>query len=111
MTPSYQFWIDFGGIWSKAMIFIIWLTWAVNIIFCSLLMLNFLITVFSETHERVLTNAINYSYLTRAQMNVECLGMLKTIKCLTDFDYIVICSPDDETEDGVESLGVITCIT
>ena len=75
-------------------------------------MLNFLITVFSETHEKILANAINYTYLTRAQLNVECLAMLKTFGVIQDFDYIVICSPvDDEFEDDEEILGVITCLT
>jgi hypothetical protein len=111
-TPSYQFWDDFGGTGSRSMIYIIWLTWIMNILVCSLLMLNFLITVFSETHERVLANAINYTYLTRAQLNVECMAMLKTFKFITDFDYMVICSPvNDEFEDDVEIMGVITCLT
>jgi hypothetical protein len=75
-------------------------------------MLNFLITVFSETHERVLANKINYTYLTRATLNVECLGMLKTLGFIQDFDYFVICSPvDDELEDEVDTLGVVTCLT
>jgi hypothetical protein len=111
-TPSYQFWDDFSGALGKTMIYLIWLTWVVMILVSSLLMLNFLITVFSETHERVLANSINYTYLTRASLNVECLAILKTFGFITDFDYIVICSPvDDEAEDDGEILGVITCLT
>jgi hypothetical protein len=94
------------------MIYTIWVTWTVNIVYCLLLMLNFLITVFGETHERVLATAINYTYLTRATMNVECLAMLKSLRVIQDFDYILICSPvDDEIEDDEESLGVINCLT
>jgi hypothetical protein len=75
-------------------------------------MLNFLITVFSETHENVLANKINYIYLTRATLNVECLAMLKTFGIIQDFDYFVICSPvDDKIEGEVDTLGVITCLT
>jgi hypothetical protein len=60
-TPQYQFWDDFGSN-GKIVILSIWGTWIVGILFLSLLMLNFLITVFSETHERVLANAIIYQY-------------------------------------------------
>ena len=43
---------------------------------------------------------------------MECLATLKTLKFIAEFDYIVICSPqDDENEDDEEVLGVITCLT
>jgi len=75
-------------------------------------MLNFLITVFSETHERVLANSINYKYLTRAKLNVENLAFLKTIGVVRDIDYIVICSQMNEDVDSdVEVLGIITSLT
>jgi hypothetical protein len=73
-------------------IYLIWITWIVNILFSSLLMLNFLITVFSETHERVLTNSIDYAYKTRAELNVECIAILKSFKLLGNLDHQVITS-------------------
>jgi hypothetical protein len=59
----------------------------VNILFSSLLMLNFLITVFSETHERVLANSIDYAYKTRAELNVECIAILKTFNFLGSLNH------------------------
>jgi hypothetical protein len=59
----------------------------VNILFSSLLMLNFLITVFSETHERVLANSIDYAYKTRADLNIECIAILKSLGMMGDVDH------------------------
>jgi Trk-type K+ transport system membrane component len=61
-TPSYQFWQDVEHPNRKIVVYLIWFTWVGCIVFASLLMLNFLITVFSETHEKVLANAIDYHY-------------------------------------------------
>ena len=54
-TPTYKFWEEYS-LKSEGLIiiYLIWITWIANFVFSSLLMLNFLITVFSETHERVL---------------------------------------------------------
>ena len=56
-TPTYKFWEDYEdrdlGLF---IIYIIWFSWITNFVFSSLLMLNFLITIFSETHEKVLTH-------------------------------------------------------
>ena len=83
-----------------------------NFLFLSILMLNFLITVFSETHERVLANSINFTYETRAKLNVEVLAMLKTFNLITDIDYMVVCSKmNEDVDDEVEILGVITSLT
>jgi hypothetical protein len=80
--------------------------------FTSLLMLNFLITVFSETHERVLTNSIIFKFSTYLDLSLEAMAVLKTLGVIGDIDYIVLCSSvneDDETED--ENLGIITSLT
>ena len=50
-------------------------------------MLNFLITVFSETHERVLANSIDYAYKTRADLNIECIAILKSLGMMGDVDH------------------------
>ena len=75
-------------------------------------MLNFLITVFSETHERVLSNSIQFKYFTRLELNLEAVALLKTLGVIGDIDYIVLCSPvneEEETED--DNLGVIVSLT
>ena len=57
-TPSYKFWEEesFTKDQSNMIVRLIWATWIANIVFCSILMLNFLISVFSETHERILAD-------------------------------------------------------
>ena len=80
--------------------------------FTSILMLNFLITVFSETHERVLSNSINFKYTTRLELNLESMALMKTLGAIGDIDYIVLCSPVNEnegTED--ENHGIIVSLT
>ena len=110
-TPSYKFWEDFG-VEGLVIIYLIWGTWIANFMFTSILMLNFLITVFSETHERVLANSINYTYLTRAKLNVECLAILKTFNIIQDIEYFVICSKmNEDVDEEVEIMGVITSLT
>ena len=55
--PTYKFWEEYENRQEcMFIIYLIWITWIANFVFTSLLMLNFLITIFSETHERVLTN-------------------------------------------------------
>ena len=88
--PMYSFWIDMGDD-GVVIIYLIWVIWILMILFTSVLMLNFLITVFSETHERVLANSVNYTYLTRASLNMECMAMLKTFGMVQDIDHVVLC--------------------
>ena len=68
--------------------------------FSSLLMLNFLITVFSETHERVLANSVNFEYLTKSEFNVECLAFLKTFGLLKELDHQLVTL---KANDGIDS--------
>ena len=97
---------------SKPVIVLIWITWMTNILFSSLLMLNFLITVFSETHERVLASSIDYAYKTRADLNIECIAILKSLGMMGDVDHQIITAvKNEEIEDEVEALGIITNLT
>ena len=109
--PLYKYWSDFGE-QGKPIIYAIWTTWFANIMFTSILMLNFLITVFSETHERVLSNSIIFKYSTRLGLNLEAMAFMKALGLIGDIDYIVLCSPviQDEEADN-ETLGVINSLT
>ena len=107
----YKYWSEYGQ-QGQMIIYVIWATWIANILYTSILMLNFLITVFSETHERVLSNSIIYKFDTRLSLNLECMALLKTLGVIGDIDYIVLCSPvDEDVETEVEILGVITSLT
>lgn len=62
-------------------------------------MLNFLITVFSETYERILENSTQYNYIKRASFNVECLGMLNSFGVLSQIIFAVLTFRADEEEE------------
>ena len=111
-TPAYKFWEDYGSKTGNVVIYIIWATWIANFIFSSLLMLNFLITVFSETHERVLTNQLEYTYKKRAELNVECMSLMTLLHLFDDivFSVITLSSEEDEQEEDAVK-GVIANLT
>ena len=112
-APTYKFWEDYKerkqGLF---IIYIIWFTWIANFVFSSLLMLNFLITIFSETHERVLVNQLEYTYLTRAKLNKQSFALLKSFGLLDEVVFQVLTIPCHENIDDDDQMkGVITSLT
>lgn len=61
------------------MIFFLWLFWFCNIFLMCIILLNFLIAVISATYETIDAKKINYTYKDKAEMNVECSTILKSL--------------------------------
>jgi hypothetical protein len=112
-TPTYKFWEEFDYSRGRYIIAIIWATWIANFVFSSLLMLNFLITIFSETHERVLTNQLEYTYYTRAVLNKQAFALLKSFHLLDETVYSVLTQAKSDSISGNEDemKGIIQNLT
>ena len=112
-TPTYKFWEEYElKTRGLLIIYIIWFTWMANFVFSSLLMLNFLITVFSETHERVLTNQLKYTYMTRAKLNKQSFALLKSFSLLDEVVFSVLTIPSRENiDEDDDANGIIQSLT
>lgn len=84
ILPSYGGWIkkkQEGGseLEANLMIYLLWIFWFSNIFLMLIILLNFLIAVISATYEEIDAKKINYTYKDKAEMNVECCTILKSL--------------------------------
>ena len=111
-TPAYAFWEDYNSRYGTVVIYIIWGTWVANFIFTSLLMLNYLITVFGETHETILNTKNEITYKSRAKANVEVISIMKVFHTLEDIVFSVVTMTADKADEEEDEIkGVIANLT
>jgi hypothetical protein len=72
------------------MIYVIWFIWFLNQIVVTIILLNFLIAIISQSYEQVMSISKIGLYNHRRDLNVTCQLMLRYFNLLKPMDYILI---------------------
>jgi hypothetical protein len=67
----------------------IWAVWFSSTFFMIIILLNFLIAVISATYERVVSQQTIFSYLHKAELNLESYELLSVFTTLKQYKVIV----------------------
>ena len=79
LAPNYDDYITIGDITDDELLLVgcIWIAFLSQAIISVIILLNFLIAVISKTYENVLGHKIIYTYIYKAEMNLEYYTLLK----------------------------------